>query len=77
MTIDGKTVANKLLDIIKRDIQKADITPKFISILVGEDEASKIYLRQKRLKCEYTGIGFELIILSENITNYFVSFKCC
>ena len=68
MIIDGKTVANKLLDTIKRDIQKADITPKFISILVGDDEASKIYLRQKRLKCEYTGIGFELIILSENIT---------
>jgi len=68
--IDGKQVSNKIREKIKQDVdalKQKGITPKLAVILVGEDSASKIYIRNKSIACENVGICYEEYLLSENI----------
>lgn len=58
--IDGKAVANQIRAEIREAIQtqldKGRQEPGLAVILVGEDPASTIYVRNKRLACEEAGI---------------------
>jgi methylenetetrahydrofolate dehydrogenase (NADP+)/methenyltetrahydrofolate cyclohydrolase len=58
--INGKLIAEKLLDSLKIEIQeRADNgqrAPALAVILVGNDPASSIYVRNKRLACEKIGV---------------------
>ena len=66
--IDGKYVANKCKEDIKERIKRLDKTPGLAVIRIGEDEASKIYVRLKHQMCEELGINFMEHRLNENIT---------
>ena len=68
--IDGKQVSNKIREKIKQDVidlKKKGIIPKLAVIMVGNDSASKIYIRNKSIACENLGISYEEFFLSENI----------
>lgn len=68
--IDGKEVANKIKEQLKIEVlelNKQGITPKLAVILVGDDEASKIYVRNKSKACNEVGIEFEECILDKEI----------
>ncbi|MFD0914624.1 bifunctional methylenetetrahydrofolate dehydrogenase/methenyltetrahydrofolate cyclohydrolase FolD [Methylophilus luteus] len=58
--IDGKQIANQLLDDIKNNIdqrlQAGKRAPCLAVVLVGDDPASAIYVRNKQLACEKVGI---------------------
>jgi methylenetetrahydrofolate dehydrogenase (NADP+)/methenyltetrahydrofolate cyclohydrolase len=58
--IDGKTVAEKLRNSVKEAVDSRIINglraPGLAVILVGEDPASQVYVRNKKLACEKTGI---------------------
>lgn len=57
--IDGKAAANRVLALVKADVQrlKADgIEPALAVILVGQDPASQVYVRNKILRAEEAGI---------------------
>lgn len=66
--IDGKDVANKCKDEIRKKIERLEKTPSLAVIRIGEDEASKIYVRLKNKMCEELGINFVEHHLNENIT---------
>lgn len=73
MTIlDGKMVSKQLKDNLKIKVNelkyKYGITPKLSIVLVGENPASQVYVRNKVKACEYTGIEPNLIKVSEEIT---------
>lgn len=53
MKIDGKLIAQKNLDDLKKEIQEKKIVPKMAVILLGNDPASVAYIKQKKLKSEY------------------------
>jgi len=57
---NGKKVAEKILKNLKQKIRKENLKPKLAVILVGEDEASKIYIRLKKEAAGRVGVGFEL-----------------
>ncbi|WP_394697834.1 bifunctional methylenetetrahydrofolate dehydrogenase/methenyltetrahydrofolate cyclohydrolase [uncultured Methanomethylovorans sp.] len=61
--IDGRSLAKKIEEEVKEGVQrlKAEkgITPGLATILVGEDPASKMYVRLKHKACERTGIHAE------------------
>lgn len=68
--IDGKELAKKIRNSLKEEVEKLKqegIKPKFAVILVGEDKASKIYVKNKTKACIELGIEFEEILLEENI----------
>lgn len=68
--IDGKQISNSILDELKEKAKTYSENGKTITlvdILVGNDEASKIYIENKKKKFEYVGIKFESVVLSEDI----------
>lgn len=58
--IDGKQIANQLLDNLQITIQQrlssGKRAPCLAVVLIGDDPASAIYVRNKRLACEKVGI---------------------
>ena len=69
--IDGKAIAAELLNEIKTKIQLRVETgfrpPVLAVVLIGEDAASAIYVRNKRLACEAVGIRSLAFDLSAKI----------
>ncbi len=61
--IDGTAIAKAMLDELKLEIEKADLSPKLAVILVGDDPASKTYLKSKEAACSHVGITYEKYLL--------------
>ena len=67
--IDGKAVAAQCRAELKIQVEalKAEgITPGLAVVLVGEDPASQVYVRNKHKACEELGIHSEQYTLPEN-----------
>ena len=57
--LDGKMLSAKIKDELKQEVEslkKEGINPALAVIIVGDDPASKIYVKNKKLACEYCGI---------------------
>jgi len=66
--LNGKEVAKKTRENLKQKVQKLKeegINPKLAVIMVGEDSASQIYVRNKSKVCNEIGIEFEEYLLPE------------
>lgn len=70
--IDGKGVAAKVRAELKVKVDEMVQTKKrrpcLAVVLVGEDPASKVYVRNKQRACAEVGIADELYTLAENIS---------
>ena len=69
--IDGKELAKKIranLKIECEELKKKNINSKLAVIMVGEDPASKVYVRNKSRACEDVGIKYEEYLLDVNTT---------
>lgn len=66
--LDGKLVSTIIKDEIKEDVKKLTVKPTLCVIIVGDDPASTVYVKNKQMACEYTGIGSKTIALPENTT---------
>ena len=66
--IDGKKVAEKCKKNTEERIKKLNKMPGFAVIRIGEDEASKIYVRLKHKMSEELGINFTEYHLDEDVT---------
>lgn len=67
--INGKELAKNIRLKLKDEVaelKNADISPKLAVIMVGDDKASKIYVKNKSKACEEVGIEYEEHILPEN-----------
>ena len=57
--IDGKKISQEIKDEVKEKVEqlsKKGIQPCLAVILVGDDPASQVYVRNKKRACEYCGI---------------------
>lgn len=57
--IDGKAISTQIKDEIKEKVAKLNdegVYPCLAVILVGDNPASQVYVRNKKKACEYTGI---------------------
>lgn len=67
--IDGKAVSEKVKAGVARDVEalaSRGVRPGLAVILVGEDPASKIYIKSKRKTCDALGIYSEEYALPES-----------
>ncbi|HYZ29454.1 MAG TPA: bifunctional methylenetetrahydrofolate dehydrogenase/methenyltetrahydrofolate cyclohydrolase FolD [Thermoleophilaceae bacterium] len=55
--IDGKAVAAQVRERVRADVAEMDIKPGLATILVGDDPASHVYVRNKRKASEEVGIN--------------------
>ena len=69
--INGKELAKKIRQDLKEEVEglkQKGITPKLAVIMVGNDSASAVYVRNKSKACNEIGIAFEEFLLEENTT---------
>ena len=69
--IDGKNLAKNIRLNLKKDVQelkKKGIIPKLAVIMIGEDKASQIYVKNKSKACEEIGIEYEEYLLKQETT---------
>ena len=70
--LDGRKLADKLNSELKNSIEqlekKTGIKPKLVTILVGIDSASEVYVNIKHKTCAKVGIDSVSIKLDENIS---------
>ena len=67
--INGKELAKNIRLSLKDEVElikDKGITPKLAVIMVGNDKASKVYVRNKSKACNEIGIEYEEILLGEN-----------
>ncbi len=65
--LDGKSLSGKIKDDLKNEMDAYVQTPILTVISIGEDDASKIYIRNKKNACEYIGMSFLHIKYQEDI----------
>ena len=66
--LNGKEVAKKVKEEVAREVEKLKqegINPKLSVIMVGNDSASAVYVKNKSNACKKTGIEFEEYLLPE------------
>jgi methylenetetrahydrofolate dehydrogenase (NADP+)/methenyltetrahydrofolate cyclohydrolase len=55
--LDGKAVSEKRLELLKEAIGESGLYPRLATVIAGDDQASRMYVRMKHLACERVGIG--------------------
>lgn len=66
--MDGKALAQKVRENVKEEVEKLKeqgINPKLSVIMVGNDSASAVYVRNKSNACKKAGIEFDEYLLPE------------
>ena len=70
--LDGKKVRDEVLEDLKQKIAENNLAIKLAIILVGNNEASKIYIRNKEKACKNVGIEVEKYLLDENTSEKYL-----
>ena len=68
--INGKKLAKEIREDLKAkcdELKERGIKPKLAVVMVGDDKASQVYVRNKSKVCDEIGIEFEEHLLAENI----------
>ena len=69
--MDGRALAKEIREDVKKEVlelSKSGIVPKLAVIMVGNDSASTVYVRNKSKACDEAGIKFEEYLLPDNTT---------
>ena len=76
MILDGKVVAASIKEQLKEEIDAAVANggrrPKLVIISVGDDPASKVYVRNKRKAAEEVGIEVEHLPYEDDVGTFYV-----
>jgi len=57
MILDGRATAEKRLGRLAGEIRASGLAPRLATVLVGDDPASRLYVRMKHRACGQVGIG--------------------
>ncbi len=66
--IDGKTLAVKFLDSVRKNVNEAKEKPGLAIVLVGNNPASEIYVGAKEKTCNSVGVNCERYNLDEKVS---------
>lgn len=69
--LDGQALAGQIKEGLKKEIEELKgkgITPSLAAVQVGENPASRVYIRNQKKSCEEIGINYQLHELSDQTT---------
>lgn len=66
MILNGKDLSARVKDELKGKIDSFVTKPVLAVIMIGDNEASKIYIETKKKACQYVGISFMTFYYDEN-----------
>jgi methylenetetrahydrofolate dehydrogenase (NADP+)/methenyltetrahydrofolate cyclohydrolase len=72
MIIDGRAISSQILEDLKtrvEELKAKSIIPTLAVVLIGDQKASAIYVRQKELKAQAVGITPQIFRFEDNISN--------
>ena len=69
MLLDGERLKSKILDNLKKEIKSNRLNVKLAIIMIGDNDASKIYVKNKINSCKEIGIEVDEYLLDEKVTN--------
>lgn len=64
--LDGKMVSKKIHEDVKKEVSILSKKPCLLVILVGDDQASQIYVASKEKACKKVGMLSQTIVLDKN-----------
>ena len=64
--LDGKMVSKKIHEEVKKEVSILSKKPCLLVILVGDDQASQIYVASKEKACKKVGMLSQTIVLDKN-----------
>lgn len=68
--LDGKAIANTIRQEVASQVsefqKKHGFSPKLVAVLVGNDPASQVYVRNKEIACQKAGIASQVLKLEES-----------
>lgn len=67
MIFDIKTLADSLTGTIRETVENLETTPHLTIVMVGNNSASEVYVRNKVRTCESVGIKATLLHLPDSI----------
>jgi methylenetetrahydrofolate dehydrogenase (NADP+)/methenyltetrahydrofolate cyclohydrolase len=76
--LEGETLAQRIKEEVRNEVAqflKKKEVPGLVAILIGENRASKIYLRTKERNCAKLGIRSEILYFSEDVEVSFLKSK--
>ena len=68
MILDGKKVRDEILSDLRLKIATKNLNITLAILLVGDDEASKIYIKNKEKYCKSVGINVLKYVFNETAT---------
>lgn len=68
MILNADVIKSSKIEALKTKVKNLDSVPSLVVILVGENPASKIYVRNKLKFCSDVGVGAKLVHLDSSIT---------
>jgi methylenetetrahydrofolate dehydrogenase (NADP+) / methenyltetrahydrofolate cyclohydrolase len=68
MILDGRATAERRLGRLAGEIRSSGPAPRLATVLVGDDPASRLYIRMKHRACERVGIGSVSVELPADAT---------
>ena len=66
--IDGKEVSEHIKQQVKNEIEQNNLDVSLAVIVVGDNQASRVYVNNKKKACEYVGIRSVEYVLPEDVT---------
>lgn len=70
--ISGKTLASKIKQEVKQEVEQLGIKPSFVIVQIGDNPASNTYVRNKIKDCRECGIESRLYRYDSSITQDFL-----
>src|SRR5713101_5548998 len=64
--LDGRTLAEQIKREVAEEVRRAGIKPCLAAVLVGDDAASAVYVRNKVRACAEVGIESEQLALPDS-----------
>ena len=61
IVMDGKSIKKNILEELREEVSLLEVRPKLVVIQVGNDDASNVYIKQKKKMAEYIGYEYEHI----------------
>lgn len=68
LILNGKALAESIKGDARKIVTEHNLSPYLVIISVGDDSASKVYVRNKIRACEQIGIKYEHVVLPEETT---------
>lgn len=75
MILDGKKLSSEIIKEIKSEVSSLKHKPKIVDIVIGQNNASNLFVKNKHKACVEVGIEFELVCFdSKELENNIIEF---